>query len=124
MQQNTGDTADAQIESTLVFDTDERYPDDPTLSLIAEGTHERGDRLVRVEFAHYENEYGDHELWETRYYVYNGERKNESVLSHELSETGDGYVVEQNGQPINEFITDSFNTNPRVALTETFDDMM
>jgi len=109
----------ADIESTLVFDVDDRFGRDDPRELIAEGIHEQedGDRSMRTIY------YLEHEqrLLVRSYYRFAGERRNQ-VSASEWTVT-DGQV-EYNGQSLEDFIEDHFHADPHAALGEEYDSMV
>jgi hypothetical protein len=123
----TDDATDAQseIDSTLVFDPDERYPDD-FYTLVAGGIHERGERSVRVEYVLNTEVEDEPQLMTASYYRLNGDRRNEdSGLTWSLTEQDDGtFVVDCNGQELHAFIEDAFNIDPEIEVGAAFDEMV
>jgi len=123
----TDDATDAQTEinSTLAFDPDGRYPDD-FYTVLAEGIHERGNRSVRVEYVLDTEVEGEPKLTATRYYRLGGDRRNEdSGLTWSLTEQDDGtFVVDCNGQELHAFIEDAFNIDPEIEVGAAFDEMV
>jgi len=106
----------ADIESTLVFDTDQRYGLDVSRELIAEGIHERGLRSIRTEYIRE----GDTLLIRS-HYRYERERLNEARVGEWTISDG---LIEYNGQELDEFIHDNFHADPEAALGEEFESMV
>lgn len=108
----------AEIESTLVFDTDERFTgfDDPR-ELIAEGIHEReqGKRSIRTEYIRDEDR-----LLVRSHYRYGRDRRNQSIDEWTISNGS----VEYNGQELDKFIHDNFHADPEAALGEEYESMV
>jgi len=127
-QTHADDATDAQseIDSTLVFDTDERYPTSPIRELVAEGIHERGERSVRVEYVLDTEVEDEPKLTATRYYRLGGDRRNQdSGLTWSLTEQDDGaFIVDENGQELPAFIEDAFHADPEIEVGEAFDEMV
>jgi hypothetical protein len=122
MSEDTDAMSPEQIESTLVFDTNERYPRDDRRTLAAEGIHECGERKVRIEYSLFiEN---SAHLHAQRYFIVDGEQRNEHRSEWEVSAGDAGYTVDHNGQELNEFITDNFQADPEIELTDAFEDMV
>lgn len=112
-----------ETDSTLTFETDERFPNSPIYELVAEGIHERGERSVRVAYV-LDTEI-ESILSVTRYYRVGGERVNEdSGVEWSLTETHDGYTVDYNGQTLREFVRDNFEADPETETGEAFDSMV
>lgn len=107
------------IESTLVFDTDDRFGRDDPRTLIAEGIHEQvdGDRSIRTIY-YLEHE---HRLLVRSYYRFAGERRNQVSASEWTVTDGE---VEYNGQSLEDFIHDNFHADPEAALGEEYDSMV
>jgi len=109
----------SDIESTLVFDTDERFGHDDPRELIAEGIHEREDGSRSIRTIYYlENE---QRLLVRSYYRFAGERRNQTSASEWTVTDGQ---VEYNGQYLEDFIQDHFHADPEAALGEEYDSMV
>jgi hypothetical protein len=124
MTEQNADAADAQIISTLTFDTDERFRDYEPYRLLAEGIHERGERSVRVTYVLDTEVDDERQLIVKRFFRIGGERKNQgSAETWDLTWNGglgDGYTVDYNGQSLQAFIRDEFESDPEVELGEAF----
>jgi len=105
------------IESTLVFDTDDRYDYDDDRRLVAEGIHERGPRAVwKVYILEDETR-----LLIRSYYHFAGGRRNQSSASEWTVSDG---TVEYNDQPLEDFIRDNFHADPEAVLGAEYDSMV
>lgn len=126
MAQNTANTDEAQVESTLVFDV-EKYRDYEPYERVAEGIHERGRRKVEM---FYELDYEGEETMlrvHTKYYL-DGELKNESQAGYGRRTSypvQDGQVMHTDtGQELEEFIEANFMADPEVSVGDEFESMV
>jgi len=118
-QSNAVDRFVNEIESTLVFDNDQRFTGhgDPR-TLIAEGIHERGKRSIRTQFILVRGK----TLKVRRYYRYERQLRAQDVLCSEWT-VCDGTVAHSD-QELHEFIKDIFYTDPEAAMQEVFESMV
>jgi len=107
----------ANIESTLVFDTDDRFAGDDSRRLVAEGIHERGPRSVRTVYILEQ----DQRLLIRSYYRFAGDRRNQTNASEWTVSDG---TVEYNDQPLEDFIRDNFHADPEAVLGAEYDSMV
>jgi hypothetical protein len=101
----------SDIESTLVFDTDNRFKPFDEGELIAEGIHEYDNSSIRTMYTQ-----KDDLLVVTRFYRYNGEPLNQREESWSLTDT----TVDYNGQQLRPFIEANFYADPVISLTDEF----
>ncbi len=101
----------SDIESTLVFDTDNRFKPFDEKELIAEGIHEYDSYSIRTMYTQ-----EDDLLVVTRFYRYNDEPQNQREECWSLTDT----TVDSNGQQLQPFIEANFYADPVISLTDEY----
>ena len=114
-------TAD-DIDSTIVFDTDNRFAPYEDRDLHAEGVHERGNRKVVISYVLEDDADHDSMLRVHEKFYLDGELQNE----HEGGTwpVNDGEVQHGPGHELDQFISDNFHADPELTLTEAFESMV
>jgi len=102
---------ESDIESTLVFDTDNRFKPFDEGELIAEGIHEYDNSSIRTMYSQ-----EDDLLVVTRFYRYNDELLNQREECWSLTDT----TVDYNDQQLRPFIEDNFYADPVISLTDEY----
>jgi hypothetical protein len=117
-QSNAVDRFVNSIDSTLVFDTDQRFTGhgDPR-TLIAEGIHQRGKRSIRTQFILVRGK----TLKVRRYYRYEQQLRAQDSGSEWTVCDG---TVAYSDQELHEFIKDNFYADPEASMQEEFESMV